>query len=351
MIITIILFLLIFGVIVISHELGHFLLAKKNGIRVVEFAVGMGPTLFHFQKGETIYSVKILPIGGACIYDGEDGLKSKDGEIDEGSFLSAGVWARISAVAAGPLFNFLLAFILALVIVAFTGSDRPVIQEVAPGGAAEAAGMRAGDLITEINGENIHLYRQVNLISALNKGEALEIEYVRAGEKNSVTLKPLYDSSAGRYYIGLMGAGEYFKCNALQVFQYSFYELEYWVNATFKSLGMLFTGQVTKDDMAGPVGIAQIVGETYQEVKPYGISSVIFSMMNIAILLSVNLGILNLLPFPALDGGRLVFLFIEAIRGKPIPPEKEGMVHFAGMAALMILMVFVLFNDISRLFS
>lgn len=114
---------------------------------------------------------------------------------------------------------------------------------------------------------------------------------------------------------------------------------------------MLFTGQVTKDDMAGPVGIAQIVGETYEEVKPYGISSVVFSMMNIAILLSVNLGILNLLPFPALDGGRLVFLLIEAIRGKPVPPEKEGIVHLAGMAALMILMVFVLFNDISRLFS
>lgn len=351
MIITILLFLIIFGVIVVSHELGHFLLAKKNGIRVVEFAIGMGPTLFHFKKGETIYSLKAFPIGGACIFDGEDGVKAKDGAVDERSFLSASVWARISSVVAGPLFNFLLAFILAFIIVAFTGSDRPVIQEVAPNGAAEAAGMQAGDLITKINGEKIHLYRQVNLISALNKGDALEIEYEREGERNIITLNPIYDSAAGRYYIGLMGAGEYFKCNALQVFQYSFYELEYWVKATFKSLGMLFTGQVTKDDMAGPVGIAQIVGETYEEVKPYGISSVIFSMMNIAILLSVNLGILNLLPIPALDGGRLVFLLIEAVRGKPIPPEKEGVVHLAGMAALMILMVFVLFNDISRLFS
>ncbi len=351
MTITIILFLIIFGIIVISHELGHFLLAKKNGIRVVEFAIGMGPTLFHFKRGETVYSLKIFPIGGACIFDGEDGLKSENGEKDEGSFLSASVWARISSVAAGPLFNFLLAFLLALIIVAFTGSDRPVIQEITPGGAAQTAGMEAGDLLTKINGEKIHLYRQVNLISALNHGEDLNIDFVRDGEKYSVTLTPIYDSSAGRYYIGLTGAGEYFKCNALQVFQYSYYELEYWVRATFKSLGMLFTGQVTKDDMAGPVGIAQIVGETYEEVKPYGISSVVFSMMNIAILLSVNLGILNLLPFPALDGGRLVFLLIEAIRGKPVPPEKEGIVHLAGMAALMILMVFVLFNDISRLFS
>ena len=349
--ITIIFFLLIFGLIVISHEFGHFLLAKKNGIRVVEFSVGMGPTLLHFKKGETVYSLKAFPIGGACMFDGEDGVMKEEGVIDEGSFMSASVWARISSVLAGPLFNFLLAFILALIIVSFTGVDKPVLQQVTPSGAAEAAGMQTGDLITEINGENIHLYRQVMLISALNKGENLEIKYERNGVKSSVDITPIYDSATGRYYIGFMGAGEYLKCNALQVFQYSFYELEYWVRTTFKSLGMLFSGQVTKDDVAGPVGIAQIVGETYEEAKPYGASSVIFSMMRIAILLSVNLGILNLLPIPALDGGRLVFLLIEALRGKPIPPEKEGMVHLAGMVALMLLMVFVLFNDISRLFS
>lgn len=351
MIITIILFLIIFGLVVISHEFGHYLLAKKNGIRVVEFAVGMGPTLFHFTKGETIYSLKAFPIGGACMFDGEDGVAAQDGAPDEGSFTSASVWARISSVVAGPLFNLLLAFILALILVAFCGSDRPVIQQVSSGGAAEAAGLMQGDLITEINGENIHLFRQVSLISALNKGETLHIEYERAGVKSAAVVTPVYDGDAGRYYIGLLGAGEQFKCNALEVFQYAFYEVEYWVNATFKSLGMLVTGQVKKEDVAGPVGIAQIVGDTYEEVKPYGIGSVIFSMMGIAILLSVNLGILNLLPVPALDGGRLVFLIIEAIRGKAVPPEKEGMVHLAGMVALMILMVFVLFNDISRLFS
>lgn len=350
MIITIILFLIIFGLVVISHEFGHFLLAKKNGIRVVEFAVGMGPTLFHFQRGETRYSLKIFPIGGACMFDGEDGVMSQDGAVDEGSFLSASVWARISSVVAGPLFNLLLAFILALILVAFCGVDRPVIQQVSPGGAAESAGIESGDLITRINGENIHLFRQVTLISAINRGEALEIEYERDGVKNLATVTPAYDRQAGRYYIGLLGVGEQYKCNALEVFQYAFYEVEYWVNATFKSLGMLITGQVKKEDVAGPVGIAQIVGDTYEEARPYGIGSVIFSMMRIAILLSVNLGILNLLPVPALDGGRLVFLLIEAVRGKAVPPEKEGMVHLAGMVALMILMVLVLFNDISRLF-
>lgn len=351
MIITIILFLLIFGLIVISHEFGHFLLAKKNGIRVLEFAVGMGPTLFYFTKGETKYSLKVLPIGGACVFDGEDGLAAGEGTAEEGSFQAASVWARISSVVAGPIFNFILAFVLALIVVAFTGSDRPVVQTVVEGSAAEAAGIQSGDLITKINKEKIRLGRQVSLISALNKGEDLTVEYIRDGEKNTVTITPVYDSEAGRYYMGFLGVSEYFKCNSLEVFQYSFYELEYWVRTTFKSLGMLFTGQVTKDDVAGPVGIAQLVGDTYEEVKPYGMSSVIFSMMNIAILLSVNLGILNLLPVPALDGGRLVFLLIEAVRGKPISPEKEGMVHLAGMVALMVLMVFVLFNDISRLFA
>ncbi|HBA70056.1 MAG TPA: RIP metalloprotease RseP [Lachnospiraceae bacterium] len=351
MIVTIILFILIFGLIVISHEFGHFLLAKVNGIHVKEFSVGMGPTLFHFQKAETIYSLKALPIGGACMFEGEDGVASKEGEAVEGSFLSASVWARISAVVAGPLFNLILAYILTLIVVAFDGSNRPVIQNVLPGSAAEAAGMQSGDRITKINGEKIHLGDQVFLISALNRGEDLTVEYIRDGEKGSVTVTPVYDSAAGRYYMGFAGVSEYFKCRGLEVFQYGFYKLEYWVSSTFKSLGMLFAGQVSKDDVAGPVGIAQLVGDTYEEAKPYGISSIILSMMNIAVLLSVNLGILNLLPVPALDGGRLVFLLVEAVRGKPVPPEKEGMVHLAGMAVLMILMVLVLFNDIARIFS
>lgn len=351
MIVTIISFLLIFGLIVISHEFGHFLLAKKNGIRVLEFAVGMGPSLFHFNRGGTKYSLKVLPLGGACIFEGEDGAAGEDGKAGEGSFTEASVWARISSVAAGPLFNFLLAYVLALIMVAFTGSERPVIQEVLPESAAEAAGLQSGDLITRINGDRIHLGKQVLLLSSLSKGEELQIEYVRDGEKNTVTLTPMYDGEAGRYYMGFRGVVEAFKCSPPEVFEYSFYELQYWVEATFKSLGMLVTGQVSRDDVAGPVGIAQLVGDTYEDAKPYGISSVIFSMMNIAMLLSVNLGIINLLPLPALDGGRLVFLLVEAVRGRPIPPEKEGMVHLAGMVVLMLVMVLVLFNDIARIFT
>lgn len=348
---TVILFLLIFGVVVISHEFGHFLIGKRNGIRVVEFAIGMGPTLFSFTKGETKYSLKLLPIGGACMFDGEDGVAAEDGVQDEHSFLSANVWARIATVSAGPLFNFLLAFVFSLIIVAFTGTDRPIVQQFMEDSAAEEAGLQVGDEIVNINGERIHLYREVSLISALNKGQTMDIVVKRNGEKQEITLVPKYSEEDGRYYIGLVGAGEYMKCNPVQVFQYGWYEVKYWVKATYKSLLMLLQGQATKDDVSGPIGIAQFVGDTYEEVKPYGISSVIFTMMNIVILLSVNLGIMNLLPLPALDGGRLVFMFIEVIRGKPVSPEKEGMVHFAGLVVFMILMVFIMYNDIARIFQ
>ena len=348
MIITIILFLLIFGIVVISHEFGHFIIGKRNGIRVVEFAVGMGPTLFSFQKGETKYSLKLLPLGGACMFDGEDGLAEEKGEADEHSFLSAPVWARIAAVFAGPFFNFVLAFIFSLIMVAFNGSDRPVIQQVIENSAAKEAGLMSGDEIMKINGERTYLAREITLISALNQGESMDIQIKRDGQVQSITLTPRYSEEDGRYYIGLT-TGEEIKCNPLQVFQYSVYEMRYWVKMTYKSLLMMLQGRVSKDDVSGPIGIAQMVGDNYEIAKTYGTSSVIFTMMNIVILLSVNLGILNLLPIPALDGGRLVFMFIEVIRGKPIAPEKEGMVHFAGLVVLMLLMVFVMYNDIMRI--
>lgn len=342
---------MIFGVIVISHEFGHFILAKKNGIRVLEFSVGMGPTLFSVQKQETKYSIKALPFGGSCSFEGEDGITSEEGGHTEGAFTDASVWARISSVVAGPLFNFILAYVLALVVVAFNGSERPVIQSVMPGSAAEAAGIQAGDRITHLDGKRIHLGREISLLSALNQGAPVEVQYQRDGAAASATLTPQYDPAAGRYYMGFRGVQEVFQCNPLEVFQYSFYELKFRADATFLSLKMLVQGKVSKDDVAGPVGIAQIVGDTYEATKSYGAAQVTFSMMDIAILLSVNLGIINLLPLPALDGGRLVFLLVEAVRGKPIPPEKEGMVHLAGMVILMGLMVFIVFNDISRIFG
>ena len=353
---TIVLFILIFGIIVIGHELGHFLLAKANGITVVEFCVGMGPKLLRFKRGTTEYSLRLFPIGGACMFEAEDGLeKGEDGEKKElspGAFPNAGVWARISTVFAGPFFNFLLAYVLAMIVVGYAGSDRPVLLDVIDGYPAQEAGMQGGDQILRMNGERIRVAREIWLNSQAHSGETMEVEYLRDGETYTVTLVPKYDEAEGRYLLGFQGYGEYVDCRNGGIFRYSYYEVRYWLKATVKSLGMLLSGRAGKDDISGPIGMAQVIGEVKEQAEPYGGWIVLLNMINIALLLSVNLGVMNLLPLPALDGGRLVFLLVEAIRGRPVPPEKEGMVHFAGFVVLMIVMVLVMFNDIClRYFS
>ena len=345
---TLILFIIIFGVVVIAHEFGHFLLAKANGIHVVEFAVGMGPTLCSFQKKGTKYSLKLFPIGGACMFEGEDGLLTKEGESSEGSFLNASVWGRISTVVAGPVFNFILAFFIALIMVSMTdyvAIRDSVATEVAEGGGAEAAGLQDGDRIISINGEKICLYQEISLyMQASYRGGDLEVVYERDGTKYTTTLTPQYDEASGIYLLGVMNA-DFVEPRGIDTLKYAWYEMRYSVKATYKSLGMIFRGKVSRQDVAGPVGIAvNVVGKTY------GWQSVFLSMLNITLMLSVNLGILNLLPVPALDGGRLVFLLVEVIRGKPVPPEKEGMVHFVGLMFFMVLMVFIFFNDLSNIF-
>ncbi len=350
--VTLILFIVIFGVVVISHEFGHFLLAKANGIHVVEFAVGMGPNLFSFRKGDTKYSLKLLPIGGACMFEGEDGLDLKEGEEPgAGSFLKAGVWGRISTVVAGPFFNFILAFLIALIMVNMIVIRDPVATQVVEGGAALEAGMQDGDRILSLNGERMYLYEEIQLFTQLYRGGDVEVVYERGGETYRTVLTPKYDESLGRYVLGISNA-EFVELSGLDGFRYAWYEMRYSIRMTYKSLGMLLRGQVTRQDVAGPVGIAvNLVGKTYETTRAYGWKNVLVNMMNITLMLSVNLGILNLLPIPALDGGRLVFLLLEVVRGKPIPPEKEGMVHFVGLMFFMALMVLLLFNDLSNIFA
>ena len=347
---TLVFFVLIFGLVVVAHEFGHFLLAKANGIHVVEFAVGMGPKLLHFKKGETEYCLRLLPIGGACMFENEDELGgSGNRTYEEGSFPAANVWARISTVVAGPLFNFILGFLLALIIVWFSGSDRPVINGIMEGYPAQEAGLQAGDVVTRMNGERIYLAREIYINMYINKGKDMVITYERDGVEYETTIIPKYNEEEDRYLIGLQGYGEYVDCQNANIFPYTYYEVRYCLKSTLKSLGMLVTGNGSKDDVSGPIGVAQVIGDISEQAAPYGMGVVLINMLNIALLLSVNLGVMNLLPLPALDGGRLVFLLIEAVRGKPIPPEKEGMVHFAGFVALMVLMVFVMYNDIVRL--
>ena len=348
---TFILFLLIFGVVVISHEFGHFLLAKANGIHVVEFAVGMGPTLWSFEKGETKYSLKLLPLGGACMFEGEDGLAMTEGEDGRGSFLSANVWSRISTVLAGPIFNFLLGGIIAVIMVQMMQITLPVVTGVEEGGAAQEAGLQEGDRILALNGKKIYLYEELLLFNRANGGREASVRFERDGQVQEVMLTPAYSQESGSYVLGIY-LGEAVTDQGIGRLKYAWYEIRYCVKQTYISLQLLLKGQVKRDEVAGPVGIAvNVVGKTYTQAKVYGWETVLLNMLNITLLLTVNLGILNLLPLPALDGGRLVFLLLEVLRGKPIPPEKEGLVHFIGLLFFMGLMVLVFFNDLRNIFG
>lgn len=340
----IVLAILVFSLIVFVHELGHFLLAKANKIRVDEFSIGMGPKLWSFQKGETTYCLKLLPIGGSCMM-GEDDAE----DVGEGSFNSKSVWARMSVIVAGAAFNFILALIFAIIVVGFTGYDKPVISGVVEGFPAEEAGMQEGDRIVKMNNKRIHLWREVTYYNMFHQGETVDLVYERGGEKYEVTITPKQDED-GSYLLGVTSPAQYEKANVFTAVQYGVYEVRFWINTTIESLKMLVTGAVGVDQLSGPVGIVNVVDDTYQESKEYGALVVFLQMLNIGILLSANLGVMNLLPLPALDGGRLVFLIVEAIRGKRIPPDKEGWVHAIGMILLLALMVFVLFNDIKRIF-
>lgn len=336
--------ILLFGFIVFFHELGHFLLARKQGIRVDEFWIGMGPTLVHKKIGETDYCLKILPIGGACMM-GEDDAD----DVSEGSFNSKSPLQRISVIAAGPVFNFILAFFCGLVFICCVGIDKPVISGVAEGMPAMEAGLQAEDKIVEINGKNIHIFREISLLNMMHPGEEMRVTYEREGKRNTVVLTPVYDEEAGAYMMGIYSDG-YEKGTIGEIILYSFYEIKYWIEMTLDSLKMLFTRQVGMDQLSGPVGVVNAVDQTYQVSKSGGAYLVFLNMLRMAILLSANLGVMNLLPIPALDGGRLLFLFVELVRGKRVPPEKEGYVHMLGMIFLLLLMVFVVFNDIKRIF-
>lgn len=420
--------IIIFSVIVVFHELGHFLLAKKNGIEVTEFSLGMGPRLLSTVKGNTRYSLKLFPIGGSCMMVGEDG--EEDGP---GSFGHASVWGRISVVAAGPIFNFILAFVFALVITSVMGYDPPKVLSVEENSPAEEAGLQVGDIITSFQGKPISIGRDVSLYESLygmqqdqikmtvkRDGKKIDLNFKAASEKkymlgfsyvpdgkpeitevfvdgammkagvlagdvitavdgtkvstgeelqtylgehplgeNAVTITVSRDGKEKEFTVQptvrtQVSTGFVYnlyreKTNFFGVLKYSAVEVRYWISSTIDSLGLLIKGTFRVNDLSGPVGIVDAIGSSVEEAKSEGTVVMWMQMFYWAILLSANLGVMNLLPLPALDGGRLVFLLIEAVTKKKVNPNIEGMIHFAGFVLLMALMVFVFMNDIKRL--
>ncbi len=343
---NIVIAILVFSILILFHELGHFTLAKANGIRVNEFSLGLGPTIVGFTKGETKYSLKLLPFGGACMMEGED-----EDSNDDRAFNKKSVWARISVVAAGPIFNFIMALVFSIVLISCVGVDKPVLTDVIDGYPAQEAGLLGGDVIVKMGGKNINFYKEVSAFATFHVGEPVEIVYERDGERYTTTLTPKYDEEEGRYLYGFLSSGGREHVGIFETIYYSFCELGYYIDVTVQSVGMMLTGGVSVNEMSGPVGIVQSMGQVYDEsMQNGGYYYVFLNMLNWTIMLSANLGVMNLLPIPALDGGRLVFLIIEAIRRKPIDPNKEGIVHMIGIILLFILMFVVMFNDIRKLF-
>lgn len=343
--IGVLLSVLAFGVLIISHEFGHFLLAKLNGICVEEFSVGMGPRLLSWQGKETRYSLKAVPFGGSCMMLGED-----EDCKDPRAFGSQGVWARISVLVAGPFFNFILAFVLAMIVLGSMGIDQPILTGVADGYPAQAAGMEAGDRIVKLNDETIHVYRDVSLYLALHPGEKLDVVYERDGEKREAVIEPKYSEQYNSYMMGIEVAGGREKLGIAGTIKYSFYEVVYWIRYTFISLKMMVSGQVGVKDVSGPVGMVSSMSSMVEQSSQSGAFYVFINLANFCILLSANLGVLNLLPLPALDGGRLLFCLIEVVRGKPVKQEYEAVVHGIGLILLLGLSVVILFKDIWQLF-
>ena len=347
--------ILVFGFIVLVHEFGHFLFAKLNGITVVEFSIGMGPRLLSGVFGETRYSIKILPFGGSCMMMGEDG-----DDKEPGAFTSKPVLARIAVIAAGPVFNFILAFLFAMVLVGQIGHADAVLVGVTEGSPAAEAGLMPGDKIVGVNNRKVTTNRDVSWYMLSHPGEEVNLKVRRPEggvwetgvpyEARTVRIQPEYNPEYEAYMIGVSFMPEKKTESIADLFYYSAYEVKFCVVSTFDSLRMLFTRKIQADEaMAGPIRIVSMVSETVETGREAGARVLLMFISNWILLLSTSLGIMNLLPIPALDGGRLVFLFLELLRGKPIDPEKEGMVHMAGMMVLMALMVVILFNDIKNL--
>ena len=341
---SIIVALVIFGLLIFIHELGHFLLAKRGGIGVTSFSLGMGPAILKKQIGETEYALRILPFGGSCAMVGEDTESDA-----ENAFNKKGVWTRISVVAAGPIFNFLLAFVGAVIMILSIGVDKPIIAEMMDGYPAYEAGVRAGDEVISMNGRNIGVYRDVSLYVQLHQGETVDLVYARDGQRYETTIVPKMGED-GYYLMGITG-GAYSKCdNPLEVIKYAGAEVGYWIHMVFDSLKMMVTGQVGREDVGGPVRIVGMMGDVYEESAAIGGFAVFINMLNMVIFLSANLGVMNLLPIPALDGGRLFIMLIEVVTRRRVPEKIEGYIHTAGFMLLMGFMVFILFNDISLMF-
>ncbi|MGG4000688.1 RIP metalloprotease RseP [Anoxybacillus kestanbolensis] len=415
---TVISFIVIFGALVFFHELGHFIFAKRAGILCREFAIGFGPKVFSMKKGETTYTIRLLPLGGfvrmagedpemidvkrgqvvGLLFDSEGKVKKvivnhkdeyRDAKIIEveradfehelyiegyegdddhlqrfelsdpayividreevqiapyhRQFGSKTLGQRAMAIFAGPLMNFVLALVIFIVIGLLQGYpvDKPIIGELTEDGAALKAGLKQGDIVISIDSQSMSSWTDVVTMIRKSPEKPLQFQVNRNGQIIDLIVTPEKKTIEGET-IGLIGVYGPMEKSIAGAFKQGALETYYWTKEIIVGLGHLLTGKFSFDMLSGPVGIAVSTHKVAQ--------SGVYYLMKWGAFLSINLGIINLLPLPALDGGRLTFFAIEALRGKPIDRQKEGIVHFIGFALLMLLMLVVTWNDIQKFF-
>lgn len=337
-VITVLVTILIFGVLIFIHELGHFLVAKACKVKVNEFAMGMGPTLLKWQGKETKYALRAFPIGGFVSMEGED-----EASGEKNAFCNKPIWQRILVIITGPIMNLLLGFLVLIIVVAMqplNGSN--VVAKFNDNAMSSEYGLQVGDEILSINGNGILVDNDI--IYALMRAEdgVADIDVLRDGEV--VNLKGVQfrmTEQDGTPQIDIDFKVKAIEKDFFSVMKMSFNKTVSYAKTIWVSLIDIITGNVGVNELSGPIGVGQVVSQSIQ----LGASSV----LNLAAFISINVGIFNLLPFPALDGWRFFMLIIEAIRRKPIKAKYEAAINFVGLALLMLLMVFVAFNDVFRL--
>ena len=386
---SILIAILALGLIITIHEFGHFVMAKLFKVPVREFSIGMGPRVVSKVINNTRYSLKALPFGGSCAMIGEDaagsgdmiayedakidenglydfeGVKFTEEEINKNNFSVISPVKKFFICLAGPFMNFLLAFLLSFIIVSNVGYDLPIISTVSENGAASVAEptkLMPGDEIIglEIPGEkeNIICYRDLAIFMQLNNDDILNnhyplaITFKRGNEKLKTMVYPTLDETYGRVMIGISFEDMYnAPTNFFETCSFAAKEFYFYIKTTVMSLRMLIRGKLSTKDISGPVGTVAVMGSAIDEAKSVGISSMLLTIISLIVLISANLGVMNLLPIPALDGGRIVFAAIEMITGKPINKEVEGFANAITMVLLLMLMVWIFGMDIYKLLT